>query len=325
MTWFHDLMGFDEEGYEATKGKLSLNGSQLESLVNGRVFGTGSLVVASLRELSDSLSSGQEPKGKLRESVVYGDARELHRDPALNGALFQVASQFNLLEMASPAVVPEDGVGRYDYDPTQGPACAIAAGAATIYRNYFVPVGGGFGQTRTRQVDTLGDLGRALAEKLGQSVDTLWAMTNGYALCNSEGLRAINDHLRGASEEEREMLRGLLRIGVHQDIQATESGDPGQIVSQAFCSALPVAYAERSIGAELWEPFATLILESTYEATLCAAVLNARRGASNVLLLTRVGGGAFGNDARWIDRAIDRALQRFARYDLDVRHVRRFW
>ena len=40
-------------------------------------------------------------------------------------------------------MTPEHGVTRYQHDRTQGPACAIAAGAATIYRNYFAPVGGG--------------------------------------------------------------------------------------------------------------------------------------------------------------------------------------
>ena len=34
-------------------------------------------------------------------------------------------------------MTPEDGVTRYKDDPTQGPACAIAASAATMYRNYF--------------------------------------------------------------------------------------------------------------------------------------------------------------------------------------------
>ena len=64
----------------------------------------------------------------------------MHADPELDGALFQVASQFNLLEMTGPSATPEDGVTRYSADHTQGPACAIAAGAATIYRNYFAPV-----------------------------------------------------------------------------------------------------------------------------------------------------------------------------------------
>jgi hypothetical protein len=51
--------------------------------------------------------------------------RRMHRLPENAGALFQVASQFNLLEMVSPSVTPEDGVTRYQDDHTQGPACAI--------------------------------------------------------------------------------------------------------------------------------------------------------------------------------------------------------
>jgi hypothetical protein len=66
----------------------------------------------------------------------------MHQRPENAGALFQVASQFNLLEMMSPSVTPEQGVTRYERDPTQGPACAVAAGAATIYRNYFAKVHG---------------------------------------------------------------------------------------------------------------------------------------------------------------------------------------
>ena len=49
-----------------------------------------------------------------------------------------------------------------------------------------------------------------------------------------------------------------------------------------------------------WEAFASLILEAAYEATMWAAVLNAQRGASNVVLLTQLGGGAFGNHDDWI-------------------------
>ena len=52
--------------------------------------------------------------------------------------------------MISPNLTPEDGVTCYQNDRTQGPACAIAAGAATIYRNYFVPLSEDFGQTSAR-------------------------------------------------------------------------------------------------------------------------------------------------------------------------------
>ena len=81
---------------------------------------------------------------------------------------------------------------------------------------------------------------------------------------------------------------------------------PPQLVSQAFCSALPVAYC--GYPSSMWRPFAELVLDAAYEATVLAAVLNARRGASNIVLLARLGGGAFGNDDAWIDAAMRRAL-----------------
>ena len=51
----------------------------------------------------------------------------MHQASEYSGALFQVASQFNALEMTGFEVTPEHGVTRYMHDRTQGPACAIAA------------------------------------------------------------------------------------------------------------------------------------------------------------------------------------------------------
>ncbi|MEZ4281607.1 MAG: hypothetical protein R3F21_18530 [Myxococcota bacterium] len=84
---------------------------------------------------------------------------------------------------------------------------------------------------------------------------------------------------------------------------------PAHLVSQAFCSALPIAYHNfEESGDRVWAPLATLVLEAAYEATLWTAVLNARRGASRRVLLTLLGGGAFGNDEAWIRSALARAL-----------------
>jgi hypothetical protein len=44
-----------------------------------------------------------------------------------------------------------------------------------------------------------------------------------------------------------------------------------QIVTQAYCSALPITYSGHA--AEYWQAFATLILEASYEAILCAGIL----------------------------------------------------
>jgi len=54
---------------------------------------------------------------------------------------------------------------------------------------------------------------------------------------------------------------------------------------------------------------------------MSAAVLNAQRGASNVVLLTLLGGGAFGNEEECINTAMRRALKMMSRFELDVRVV----
>ena len=139
MDWFERLMGFRETDYDDTRAKLRIEGSRLQSLINGKNYGVGELELVSLQALRERVKSGVGLSGQLKVSVVTGDVRQMHQLPENAGALFQVASQFNLLEMVSPAVTPEHGVTRYQHDHTQGPACAIAAGAATIYRNYFAP------------------------------------------------------------------------------------------------------------------------------------------------------------------------------------------
>jgi hypothetical protein len=122
------------------------------------------------------------------------------------------------------------------------------------------------------------------------------------------------------SDDERDELRGLLRIGLHRDVEVTDAPGPERpVVSQIFCSALPVAYGR--LPRASWEAFARLVLEAAYEATLAAAAINAAQGRSNVVLLTRLGGGAFGNDAVWIDAALRRALDGHRAHDLDVRLV----
>ena len=305
MDWFERLTGFREGEYAATRARLSVEDRHLRSLENGRRWAIGTLELISLAELRARARDVAVP-GRLTLGIVEGDVRQMHSYPSNAGALFQVASQFNLLEMAGPGISPEDGVTRYEDDPTQGPACALAAGAGTIWRNYFVTVAGGVGQTRDRQLDGLADLGRALSAALGVPEASIWRMQNGYALPSAESLARIGRHLHAQTEHERDRLRGLVRVGLHLDVEVTDRNRPGQIVSQVYCSALPVAYG---VGpASLWAELAVLVLEAAYEATLLAGLLNAARGASNRVLLTRLGGGAFGNLDDWIDAGMLRTL-----------------
>lgn len=322
MDWFEKLTGFQELDYAQTRRKLSVENGKLHCAANGKSYGIGELELVSLQTLRERVYSGPDLPGRLKVSIVQGDVRAMHSAPENAGALFQVASQFNLLEMVSPQVTPEQGVTGYEYDGTQGPACAMAAGAATIYRNYFAMVDGKSGQTRDRQLNGLADIGLALCYSLNLPLDALWTMRNGYAMCTRDGLETISVHLARLNPEQNDGLRGLLRIGVHTNVEVTDHhGKPGIFVSQAYCSALPVAYAGDRIPAVYWTEFATLILEAAYEATLSAAVLNAAKTGSNCVMLTRLGGGVFGNDAGWIDAAMRRAFRLFKNTDLDVRLV----
>lgn len=312
--WFKNLTGFDEISPTQVRENLSVEGTHLTSLVNGRRFQCGTLEIPTLQSLREQAPDLAEFDAQINLREVVADVQALHADPQNNHALFQAASQFNLLEMVGPQVTPERGIDIYEHDFTQGPACAIACGAGTIYRNYFVPVNGQTGQTADNQIDCLDLIGEAL----GNEDSRLWQMRNGYALIHQEGILQINTMLGKMDRAEREALKQKLKMGIQWDTEVTLYGS-GQLVSQAYCSALPVAYSE--LESFYWERFASLILEATYEATLYAALINLQKTGTNKVYLTLVGGGAFGNETAWVMEALEKSFQKFRNTPLDVKIV----
>ena len=259
--WFTRLTGFSERAPEEVRKCIEVREGLITSQVNGMNYQCGRLEIVSLGVLRKRVATMGGRAGKLTISELVGDAKALHADVGNAGSVFQVASQFNLLEMVSPSVTPEKGIGIYESDPTQGPACAIACGAGTIYRNYFVDLNGQVGQSETNQVDCLADMGKAL----GNNANRLWKMRNGYALPSASGLKEVTARLQSMSETELDAIREKLQIGVQWDTQVTLKGGK-HLVTQVYCSALPVAYS--GLASALWEPFARLVLEAAYEATL---------------------------------------------------------
>lgn len=314
MNWFEVLTGFREESPSQVRQNITVHGETLTSQVNQKLMVCGRLEMLSLSDLRERVRSVKEGDGRMSVREVVADVQALHADVSSADSLFQVASQFNLLEMVSQHVTPEEGVGIYENDHTQGPACAIAAGAGTIYRNYFAPVNGEVGQSAANQIDCLADLATAL----DNSDNRLWEMRNGYALATANGLNEISNRLRAASEDELDELRKLLGIGIQWNTQVTLK-DAAHKISQAYCSALPVGYSKYS--ADLWEHFARLVLEASYEATICTAILNWRDTGNNRVFLTLVGGGAFGNETDWITESINRALKLYKDWNIEVEIV----
>jgi len=137
----------------------------------------------------------------------------------------------------------------------------------------------------------------------------------------------MNTKLASLTTSERRELIEELCVGVHEDVQVTSSSwgkcqvhDDGQLVTQVLGSACAVSYSGNPN--ELWEPFARLVLEASYEATFRVAMLTALRhngkAGSNRLFLTCLGGGVFGNRLDWIVDAMEAAMRKFNRVNLEV-------
>ena len=140
-------------------------------------------------------------------------------------------------------------------------------------------------------------------------------MSNGYALLNQDGLLNINSQLSKLNDNEREELKEVLKIGIQWHAEVTLS-DSKHTVSQAYCSALPVAYSR--IEKIYCEVFARIILEATYDATLYAALINLDKTGCNKVYLTLVGGGVFGNEPDWIIESLSKTIKKFKNTPLDV-------
>lgn len=312
--WFKDLTGVQEESPENVKSKLIVENDYFISLANSKKFTFGKLEIPTLEELRNQNPQINNYNGKIRVSEIVADVKNLHNLPENENALFQVASQFNLLEMINPNITPEMGIDRYEFDRTQGPICAMSCGAETIYRNYFVEINGQIGQTEELQIDCL--------ELIGNELDNenlnLWKMKNGYALLSQNGLLTINKKIAQFNNNERERLKGKLKVGIQWQTDVTIF-EVKQKVSQIYCSALPVGYSQ--IESFYWEYFARIILEALYEATLYAGMLNMQKNNSDLVYLTLVGGGVFGNEEYWILESMQKAIEKFKNVPLNIKIV----
>jgi hypothetical protein len=168
MSWFQELFGFPES-VSAVKANFTVteteNSAILTSKVNNRSFNAGLFSIRNIESFSHVLSKPSTVPGTL--NVVQGEGPcgsnsdicsvlESQSLPEFDGATFQAASNFNCLEFCSTNQTAEMGVTGYEWDQTQGPYCALAAGAATVYRNYFVPHSDGARGQLEKEIELLG-------------------------------------------------------------------------------------------------------------------------------------------------------------------------
>ena len=311
--WFRNLMGFNEINPLQVQENIAIDGELMTSLVNGKSYQHGVFEVPTLKELKNRIDLSVFD-GNIKIKEIIGNVRALHGLRDNENAMFQAASQFNMLEMISPSVTPEMGVDRYENDHTQDPACAIACGAGTIYRNYFAPINGKNGQTSENQIDGLEEIGKFF----GNDKSALWKMQNGYCFPTEKGLKTISESIRKMKTQEYEALKNLLKTGIQWNTEVTNFTQK-QLVSQIYCSALPIGYSNIYSGD--WKEFASLVLDATYESAFYAATENYQKTGCPILYLTLVGGGVFQNELSWILSAIKSSVEKFRNVPLDVRIV----
>ena len=347
MTWYESEFGCKEGcGFAAARGAFSVSrgddGDVTLTAVggNGRSYHVGAFEDPSVEELRSRVRELQaaSPADAGLETLTFsniaGDARSLILDPENAGAVFQVASQFNCLEMVGPGTTPESGITQYVHDKTQGPVCAMACPAATVFRNYFWAERGQAGGSE-RQLDTA----RGLGEVVGNAKKNYWRMQNGYMIPARDGAMAELGARLATEDGLAVAAHTAVRVGVHWSTQTATTktwkrraeADGGgwaegderapHRVAQVFCSAVPVAYT-RSTSASAWAPVAKLVLDAAFEATLLAAAVLALQQQRRVpVYLSCVGGGAFGNATLWIVAAIEKACQACAALPIDVKLV----
>ena len=212
MSWYELLFGIAESKvYSAVQSNFKVNremGTML-SKANNRTFQIGTFTTPTLSHLrlvgKESLRNYlNEVGGFSFDHVVQGDVLLEHAK--YPGALFQAASQFNCLEFPTWKSLPEDGVTFYAQDRTQGPACALACAAGTVYRNYFVEFGsagaGVVGQTKDRQLNNLDELELAL----GNREEKYFSILNGYTFSDGEEpLRRLAAVIAAAQEPQQQL------------------------------------------------------------------------------------------------------------------------
>ena len=311
------LIGFSDSmvGYSQTKQMLEFDGRNILSISNGKRFDIGEFEFLKLADLRSRFKSHQSDGdllefGKINRVYHNPPSREnvqaYMRNPDYNHALFQVASQFNLLEMSTPQKTPEDGVDIYWRDPTQGPACATATIGATLFRNYFVEHGGFLGQTADQQVNGLRDV----LTRLGLREDESYLYENGYVRLSKEDMIACSKKIDKLSEEERFEIMGELSVGIHWGCQVNNA-EIGleQRVSLILCSGLPLGgYARPGVSLDDAEALGRLVQDGMQEATILAGALNRVKFGSPDVVLTKLGNGVFGNPVDWVVAARNRAL-----------------
>lgn len=359
--WFSEVFGFNEipfathkDSFHVKKNPKPTESEHILMTVKGTEIDVGVFRYMSVEDLLKTATSnpstmsvfGFDPKN-LKYYTMTSPAHMVHMTPSYSGSIFQVASQFNALEMADPDITPQVGITNYWNDKTQGPVCAMVCPFGTLYRNYFcMPADGKQPEDKSVNDNPQTGIDAAVAGSVNDQINTLTELMkipqftnlrfqNGYIFVKDKGqLDAINTYLSTPENFWTAMM--AIKYVIQEDTPVVDvtTGDGkilDQIVSQIYCSAYPVSYSTdidpvtkappRVPGttAKDYALLSSMILHAVYYSTLAYAVTRITSDETRKkVFLTRVGGGVFKNEVSLIDNAIYNAVSHFIAYPIDV-------
>ena len=252
--------------------------------------------------INDYVRLGHADDGQKRKKfqVIWADTQKdlgkvdigyLQSLSENNGACFQVASNFNGLEAVSEKTLSK--LADYPADKTQGPQASLSAMPGLILRQFYYNDMAGqqsqddnYLRQQDRQFNFLKDFGVITK--------------NGYPKSGLEGITEYNSHCFKILYHSNIQVTfgGYDRAAAHGERNNIVATQPNQRIDQVFMAALNLSQPPCD-PAQAREK-ANLILRWSYEATLKSAIAHGKK----LIFLTRLGGGAFGNDSDDIDEAI---------------------
>lgn len=320
MKWF---LGVRERELLTRREAVYKEGSFV-NVATGRQWPAGQFDWPSIQELRKQVEAKVVPDFDARASPVLRvvDACDVGELQAMlrteDRAMVQIASNFNCLENPSRGCLPDYGglVENYCVDATQGPAASFGVPAASLLRAHYAfhdpsKPPEEWGQTAKQQVELSG----SVAKYFGKCV-------NGKVTLTGEE-EALSPSQIGEVAEQ-------IKVGIHRDAQVIFGRGSSEIYMAMLEEPYPLVDQVISASVNWRSPGARpaqeqllsltrAALRAAYEGAYLAAIERGR----HLLLLTLIGGGAFGNPQEMILEELAAAHARFASHPKsELREVR---
>lgn len=324
--WLTTFLGFPEKTFKManpaeynTKVSRILEKSMMYYPENGSLwtpaghYHAGWFVAPSVKEILEYVemikTRGLGPPGRLEVEIVeHQDISSLIKEGPSFG-VYQVASQFNALEIPHPGVKPSQGISAYPLDKSQGFVAACTTVPGTLVRNYWLPhkYGGSFSA-----LDPLG-----LTD------------VNGYLIWGTDPSSTLN--LLAAGDLNDILIPAMIYTQVmgvctgSDDPQNLEGFKASKLVHQIFSSSAPFNTYGNGGSEQLQLEIIEKILEAEYTGAIgLAIILKVQDGLlgipfDNAVNLTLVGDGALKNPMNVISKALLKALNKFKDVPLKIK------